>query len=787
MEKTQGREGPDDGQYRGKKRQRMRVSRACDQCRVRKDRCDGQQPVCGPCAKGNRSCTYVSFTKKRGLPPGYVRGLEILLGLVFRHVEGSEDLVSAVLRTELNASGSTIEDSRPGLGPTAGQNLTELWRKSSAVKQMEQLLSAAGPTEDDVAFTQRLDERIAQAALSVQKRKGTHHEDLSFRTSNSLNIPRDGGDMATFESPFETRDPSQPNLNAHISLSSFGNTTSHQSLDVLNTSIPISGSERALEFPSNWSQLLDLYFANTHSWFPISQKHDLLRPAHLLANGTSSQRDSVTLGERAFLWAVFAYTSHQCSIAQSDVPTHSSEALCTFAKNLLPVDAAIYEIGHVRSLLLLALLRIGSASWAAAWVLVGQAVYSAIDLRLFPQKAHSSVNIPFHSLDDGQKRTAMGCFLLDTFVSAQLARRPHLKRSDLQLVGLPQVDGNEEWEPWHSSTIGNSQNERSITPRHGGPARALSIFNQFLNLTALLNDFVCQPDNSSVESLISTVSQRLDRWREALPKHCQPCHQEEFEGQQTPQLLNLSLASAAISAFLQLQVGLVSTVTRPIPPAFARQLPTHIAEQTEKYGLVSVPPVFRIYLSFCDCSPAVGNEDAVQQIRNEMQSVRTRLLGDIRRYWGGSGNANKNQVDQDSFENSLFASALPSANNFVAPTKAAHGRSTKANILNSNLSSQHSKTTNMTTFKRAEQHIFAHSQTAFTGGSTISSLTAPPQSSELADFSGSLMSNLEADTLLNSLALLEPVDWTANQPEFMEHLGFTGEFIQADYESFFNR
>jgi hypothetical protein len=52
--------------------------RACDQCRIRKRKCDGQKPFCGNCIKnpardkdGNPICTYSQVQKKRGPKKGY--------------------------------------------------------------------------------------------------------------------------------------------------------------------------------------------------------------------------------------------------------------------------------------------------------------------------------------------------------------------------------------------------------------------------------------------------------------------------------------------------------------------------------------------------------------------------------------------------------------------------------------------------------------------------------------------------------------------------------------------
>ncbi|KAL9931623.1 hypothetical protein V8E36_009409 [Tilletia maclaganii] len=75
-------------------RKRKRVSRACDQCWVRKDKCDGTSPSCSICSRLSRDCTYTRPEKKRGPQQG-VRGrleaqcaaLECVLGWILHCAE----------------------------------------------------------------------------------------------------------------------------------------------------------------------------------------------------------------------------------------------------------------------------------------------------------------------------------------------------------------------------------------------------------------------------------------------------------------------------------------------------------------------------------------------------------------------------------------------------------------------------------------------------------------------------------------------------------------------------
>src|SRR6266536_6021160 len=128
-------------------RKRQRISQACDQCRKRKSKCDGKRPICAICGPLKRKCTYGTNAKKRGLQTGYVRGLEILWGLVFKSVEGSEDTVQTLLRGDID--GVSVENWYKELAKDgeAPESLLEAWRKSTVAKDIERLLSTADDSD----------------------------------------------------------------------------------------------------------------------------------------------------------------------------------------------------------------------------------------------------------------------------------------------------------------------------------------------------------------------------------------------------------------------------------------------------------------------------------------------------------------------------------------------------------------------------------------------------------------------------------------------------------------
>lgn len=52
------------------------MSKACDQCRTKKAKCDANLPSCSMCIGYGEKCTYTRESKKRGVPTGLISNLE---------------------------------------------------------------------------------------------------------------------------------------------------------------------------------------------------------------------------------------------------------------------------------------------------------------------------------------------------------------------------------------------------------------------------------------------------------------------------------------------------------------------------------------------------------------------------------------------------------------------------------------------------------------------------------------------------------------------------------------
>ena len=418
---------------------RKRVSQACDQCRIRKLKCDGVRPTCISCSSLSRECTYGTAVKKRGLPEGYVRGLEKLLALVMLDHHDQEQIVRLFERASNNdVVKKELVKRWNGTVKESGETLPEVWRNSRLSKILEQLLP-----------------------------------DLDAPCGQEIKKPR---------------------LDPH-------------SIDSAKGESAISSSFlEQLPPPGTAEELFNVYFQYTHCWFPIIGKDEMLAAYY---RSLELSEPSLGSGDYASLWAVLAYVESQRLSPSSEIleeghinQSYPRDLYYERARNLIPREDAKFQIGHVQALLLLSLLKVRLGQLSPAWLLVGQAVNMTIVMGL----RGSSKEQSFHS--NGRfKHILLGCFCIDTAISAGLGRRPRVIERDILAAGLLEEHGLEEW---GHSTFG----ERS------GPTRSLSTFNVLTRLSKVLNVITSNGFSVHPEQKHQKIQILLNDWKTNVPSYC---------------------------------------------------------------------------------------------------------------------------------------------------------------------------------------------------------------------------------------------------------------------------
>lgn len=336
------------------------------------------------------------------------------------------------------------------------------------------------------------------------------------------------------------------------------------------------------KLPPNPLQLLNRYFALTHSWLPIVERHAVYRIFFAYhKNPVASSISRQDSGDIAVLWAMFAYTSMIGGSHNNEgnsavkYSTHLDE-LYMVARNAIPLEKEDnYSTGHVQALLILGLLHYSSGEWNIARVVIGQATLLATRIGL------DQVD---QCYTDHHRRTWLGCFVLDTFISVHTGKVPWIRSNQVK-VHLP-IDetGNEEWEPWHLQEallpdVGAEMAEFSA------PTHTLTVFTKLLELLCVTNDWIC-----------STTDKQKDQCREALVFWNQelPDHIRCFGGETSrttpvpapPNMLNLRI----IHAYLRTEFS------HPTPSRSRRKRWEVLIQAVEVFfklfGPEAVPPSF---------------------------------------------------------------------------------------------------------------------------------------------------------------------------------------------------
>lgn len=174
------------------------MSQACDACRSKKLKCDGIKPACSSCVAQERDCEYGTLTKKRGLPEGYVRGLERLLALLISKDGGG--IVNSKFQQALVDRTTRADLIRQWNGEMEeGETLAEAWRSSQLCKAFETLLPELDAPDARAPDSKKL--RLEPHAVGIERI--TQRSPARIEKSSNLLAAQDSGnhDHNTVEAP----------------------------------------------------------------------------------------------------------------------------------------------------------------------------------------------------------------------------------------------------------------------------------------------------------------------------------------------------------------------------------------------------------------------------------------------------------------------------------------------------------------------------------------------------------------------------------------------------------
>lgn len=540
-----------------------------------------------------------------------------------------------------------------------------------------------------------------------------------------------------------------------------------------------------LKLPSNWRRLVDIYFTYTHCWLPILDRQRILETAAGYPTGglpTHAGQIDV-LPCYAELWAVLSVAAFQDLSSEGASATQMPpKRMYALARSLIPSEERQFELPHLRSLLLHALVLIGQGADLAAWMLVGTATRLALHLR-----GTGDLFVDGGRRDELSSRsgflTLAACFILDTLSSATLGQSTSLRIDLSDILNVVSSYGdfaeNEAWQPlagFHSP-----QGDVEPQPIATQPVR---VFRQLLRFSQILSTHLNQnPGNTYATSATEELGKSLD------PNYAF-CNSVILGGT-TP---------AVPSAFL-LQASFMATTIRLMRSCRASILSSlmEIAEScVSLFGTCGTPPIVVGLLG------TVQRCGYVDKMHQSEQSKWSSMAESLKQVWKPDDSSQSQLPCGTPFPAvaANTSSGMPSVNDFNYGTgNVQHGYlpTRSHNQMSGQFEAQHASGLEFT-LPQAQGHAStqpfamgppskspADSRTMSLASPNIQQSSGRGAGPSIFTGGGDMMDQtIDYDAILEELGSIDANDGHDVDPQFMTNLGFApgcdlGEMFQGDF------
>ncbi|CAG8688743.1 22108_t:CDS:2 [Gigaspora rosea] len=500
---------------------RQRVSKACDSCRRKKVKCGGAPPVCSNCLAFNLTCTYNDTTKKRGPPKGYIEAIESRLykmeSLMGELAHSNDPRAEAILAELMKDDLHPLHKARKVNYATWRNRITTPFNDTLETRSI-------GPLTDSSTNVNTNDYEInyindSMGILSIDEKNQVNY----YGKSSGLQLLKQSDRYKNGILSFSNNIDNDPNL--------ITSSSSNQKL--------ILQSEQLTELPSQElsDHLLDLYFKNVHTLFPIIYKprfFELLKdnenPPYLLLNS---------------IYTLASNFSDRIEVRKDpENPLTTGDIYFDRAKALLDNDYDRAHTTNIQALLLLSLREYGAGRVTRSWIYTGMAARMAQSLGLHRNNEKCYPIVLSHGEKEEQRRVFWGCYVLDRIPSVHFGRPLAIDEKDVD-AAHPSENGDDEYESLsfkmkHSenlvssppnstnndtSTQINKESKESI--KSSSSTHIISRFNCLIRLCEIMgrilqNVYAIRCNQTTVnDSVISILESSLRTWFISLPSHLQ--------------------------------------------------------------------------------------------------------------------------------------------------------------------------------------------------------------------------------------------------------------------------
>ncbi|RAL01245.1 transcription factor domain-containing protein [Aspergillus ibericus CBS 121593] len=484
---------------------RRKVAIACDECRARKVRCDGRQPVCGPCARRvdqTTQCVYTGELEKKRAVRNYIASLESRI----KHLE------SPTKDPDSRETGYSQRHDRPGdfqvncavspsITPEANTGCAPRHTTWSPRHSREQSLRMKDPADSVNAMMGAVeDERPSQG----------------FFGSSSA---------ASFIRQIKTAvDKKVPSPNRH---------TSDSVLGLAPPSSLMSTRKQRLSTVPNYvlpprktaDSLMRVYWTFVFPLYPLLDGLQLRAEYERIWTGEALQSDENML--MCTFNVIFALACQLADFIPPEEREASADAFFARAKDLLQFD--LWNTGSaalIQCLLLMAQYLQSTDSAHQCWIVTGLAIRNAQGLGLhLPQTIACLQNPQEQQL---ARKIWHGCVLMDRVISMTFGRPAMISKASCGSVPLP-ANVDEEYIPAVSgSEVTQPANRPSVMAFYAKSLELYEILNDILlslyspttdESPEDIYDFYFDKEANQGERTIFELDRALTKWSRSLPSH----------------------------------------------------------------------------------------------------------------------------------------------------------------------------------------------------------------------------------------------------------------------------
>ncbi|KAH6687384.1 transcriptional activator Mut3p [Plectosphaerella plurivora] len=499
---------------------RRRVTRACDECRRKKIKCDGKQP-CTHCAVYSYECTYDKPSNRRRNPaPQYLEALESRL-------QRAESLLRQFM--------PDVDLNDPSLDPSVQQ---EFRTREVARSQGKMAPGRPGPPGREDTQLLSMIESIGQ--LDLDEQGGWDFYGVS---SGAVFLRRMKehfqGLMGPEKESFLPRKEKLPGL---------------ATLDS-----PASASSSPLDaFPSQGPELPPKEYARQLCTYSISCATCLIRIVHTPSFWEMFERiyekpyEAYTSDEHHFLGLMYATMGLGCMYSSLDkdnqMPYKDAVEQGTkfyeISRKILPDMTECRDITSLQALLFMILFLQATSNFSACYAHVGIALRSSVRMGLHRHLQHEQIGIIEQEV---RKRVFYVVRQMDIYVSA--------------MMGFPLLHNSEDIDQPYPTEVDDEYitNEGIVQPPLGTPSyfEAFNAYTKLMEILARivknvyplkgLSQTVMKGDKPGTSyhisySSIKKIEGELQEWYRLLPPHWRPNADGPIEAIRVRHLLRFAYA-----------------------------------------------------------------------------------------------------------------------------------------------------------------------------------------------------------------------------------------------------